>query len=328
MKNIVVIGGGTGVFTVLSGLKYSPLYKLCAIVSMADDGGSTGQLREEFGVLPAGDIRRALIALSGSDKKIMTELFNFRFENGKSLAGHSLGNLLLMALEKITGSFQKGLKEAVNILNVNGEVIPVTLENTRLYAELEDGKIIKGETNIDVPKHDGNLRIEKIFLKPQVGANPEALKAIKHADAIVLGPGDLFTSVLPNLAVEGIVDAIKSSRAKKIYIVNIMTKFGETNGYKVSDFINKVESYLGKNVLDYCIVNSQKPVGNVLKRYLLEHDRIVEFDKHNLKKTKVKVITGRFLRRGQFLRHDPEKLAKSITFILEGEAKDEPLLVA
>jgi len=328
MKNIVVIGGGTGVFTVLSGLKHNPLYKLSAVVSMADDGGSTGQLREEFGVLPAGDIRRALIALSGSDKKIMSELFNFRFENGKTLAGHSLGNLLLMALEKITGNFQKGLKEAVNILNVDGEVIPVTLESTRLYAELENGEVIKGESNIDVPKHDGNMRIVKIYLKPEVNPNSDAIRAIRLADAIVLGPGDLYTSVLPNLSVKGITEAIKASKAKKIYVVNIMTKFGETNGYKASDFLNAVEKYLGSNVLDYCIVNTQKPTGNVLKRYLLEHDKIVEYDRQSMKGKKVKIIEGRYLRRGQFLRHDPDKLAKTITSILDGEAKDVPLMVA
>lgn len=315
MKNVVVIGGGTGVFNVLSGLKEYP-YNLAAIVSMADDGGSTGVLREEFGILPPGDIRRVLVALSNTDNKILSQLFNFRFEEGKLLKGHSMGNLLLTALERITGSFDKALKQAVKILNVKGKVIPVTLQQTRLYAELENGKVIKGESNIDIPKHDGNLKIKRIFLKPEVAANPDAIRAINNADVIILGPGDLYTSVLPNLIVDKLFSHIRSSRAKKIYVVNIMTKFGETNNFKASDFVSVVDNCLGKGVLDYIVINIQKPVGNVLKRYLLERDQIVEFDKKNFD-NEIKIVTGRFLRRGQFLRHDPKKLATSLSQIID-----------
>ena len=208
MKKVVVIGGGTGVFTVLSGLKKYD-YALSAIVTMADDGGSTGVLREEFGMLPPGDVRRALVALSASDNKVMSELFNFRFEKESSLKGHSLGNLLLTALEKITGSFSDALKEAVNILNVKGEVIPVTLERTKLHAELENGAIIEGESNIDIPKHDPHLKIINEYLNPKAKANPDAVRAIKEADFVIIGPGDLFTSLIPNLLVDGIPEAIR-----------------------------------------------------------------------------------------------------------------------
>ena len=317
MKRVVIIGGGTGVFTVLSGLKYYP-YHLSAIVSMADDGGSTGVLREEFGILPPGDIRRVLVALSSSDNKIVSELFNYRFREGTLLKGHSLGNLLLTALERITGSFDQAVKEAVRILNVKGEVIPVTLTNTRLCAELENGKIIVGETNIDIPKHNGTLRIKRLFLKPPVAANDDAKRAIADADVLILGPGDLYTSILPNLLAEGMIVSIQKAPAKVIYVVNIMTKFGETSGFVASDFVQAMEGYLGKNVIDYSIVNIERPKGKVLERYKKERDEFVRFDKKFLQSNGMKVIGGRFLRRGQFLRHDARKLAKTLARVIEG----------
>ncbi len=312
MKKIVVIGGGTGVFTVLTGLKEYD-YELSAIVSMADDGGSTGVLREEFGTLPAGDIRRALIALSDSNEKVLSDLFNYRFGEATSLKGHSLGNLLLTALEKITGNFASAVDEAVRILNVKGNVIPVTLSNTKLYAELENGTVVEGESNIDIPKHDGNIKIKNVFLKPQVAANPKAVKAIEEADAVILGPGDVYTSVLPNIIIPGIAEAIKKTKAKVIYNVNIMTKFGETNDFKASDFIKKMEEYLGEGVIDYVTVNTQKPKGEIVERYKREH---VEFVEDDLGKDK-RVVEGDFLRRGMFLRHDPEKLAQGLSKIIK-----------
>jgi uncharacterized cofD-like protein len=316
MKNVVVIGGGTGVYTVLSGLKKYP-YHLCAIVSMSDNGGSTGTLREEFGMLPPGDIRRALVALSGTDNKILSELFNYRFENGGGLKGHSMGNLLLTALEKITGSFENAVKEAVRILNVKGDVVPVTLSPTSLCAELENGLVIEGETNIDIPKHDGSLRIKRIFLEPEVSANPEAVESIKKADFIVLGPGDLYTSILPNIIIKEIKKALTQTRGKIIYVVNVMNKYGETYKFKVSDFIDGMEVYLGKNVIDFCLVNTQIPQGRILERYHKAKDDFVQFDKTNIKDKQMKFITGKFLRKGQFLRHDPQKLADAISSIIK-----------
>lgn len=316
MKRVVVIGGGTGVFSVLTGLKEYP-YHLSAIVSMADDGGSTGALREEFGVLPPGDIRRALVALSSSDNKIVSELFNYRFAEESSLKGHSLGNLLLTALEKITGNFNNALKEAVKILNVKGEVIPVTLKKTKLCAKLENGKIIEGETNIDVPKHDGNLKIAEIFLDPEVVANKDALLAIKNADAIILGPGDLYTSIIPNLLVRGISQALKKTKGKVIYNMNIMTKFGETNNFAALDFVNEIEKYLGKGVVDVVVVNTEHLYGEILERYKEEKTDFVKYEKNMFGNKKINVLTGKFLRRGKFLRHNPQKLAKALASIIE-----------
>ncbi len=313
-KNVVVIGGGTGVFTALTGLRDYP-YNLSAIVNMADDGGSTGVLREEFGTLPAGDIRRALIALSDSNKKVLSELFNYRFEENSSLHGHSMGNLLLTALEKITGDFGSAVDEAVEILNVKGQVIPVTLTPTKLCANLTNGEVVEGETNIDIPKHDGTIKIKDVFLQPKVTANPKAIDAIINADVIVLGPGDVFTSILPNLMVEGIVDTIKNSKARLIYNVNIMTKFGETNGFKASDFVTKMEDYLGGDRINFVTVNIERPEGEIVERYKEEKVEFVENDMDG----DPRVVTGDFLRDGMFLRHDSGKLASALAGIIDKE---------
>lgn len=311
-KRIVVIGGGTGTYTVLSALKKSSVY-LSAIVSMADDGGSTGILREEFGILPTGDVRRALIALSKHPDELLAKLFNYRFREG-GLDGHNLGNLIITALERICGDFEKALVEASRLLAVeNGEVIPVTLSSVRLLAELENGSVIKGETNIDIPKHDGELAIKRVWLEPDARANHKALKAIKQADLIVIGPGDLYTSVLPNLLARGISEAIEQSKAKKIFICNLMTKYGETHGFVAKDFVSALENYLGEEVLDAVIFNNQKPPEAVLKRYRQERAFFVDpfFDKAaGLKKLKV-VKTG-LIRKGELIRHDHQKLAEAI----------------
>lgn len=313
MKKAVVIGGGTGVFTVLTGLRdYSDL-ELSAIVSMADDGGSTGLLREEFGTLPPGDIRRALIALSGSNKEVLSKLFNYRFDKESSLKGHTVGNILLTALEKITGSFPAAIAEAVDILNVKGKVIPVTLAQARLVAELEDGSKIYGETNIDIPKHDGKKKIKKLSLSSKAKANPDAINEIKQADSVILGPGDLYTSIIPNLLIDGISDAVKKTKGKVIYNINIMTKYGETNDFKASDFIETIEDYLGKNVIDFVTINVERPKGSIVERYKKEN---VGFVEDNLKDGNIKVIRGDFVRRGMFLRHDPKKLSEKLYKII------------
>jgi uncharacterized cofD-like protein len=310
-KKVVFVGGGTGGFTVLTGLRAYD-YDLSAIVNMADDGGSTGVLREEFGTLPAGDIRRALIALSDSNKKVLSELFNFRFEESSSLHGHSMGNLLLTALEKITGDFGSAVKEAGEVLNIDGKVIPVTLTPTTLHATLTDGNEIIGETNIDIPKHDGTITIKNVFLEPEVSVNPEALKALGEADFIILGPGDVYTSIIPNLIIHGVSDAIKNSKAKLIYNVNIMTKFGETNGFAASSFVSKMEEFVGEGRIDVITVNTQKPTGEIVERY---KDEKVEFVENDLGDDP-RVVTGDFLRDGKFLRHDSEKLANALSEII------------
>lgn len=310
-SKVVVIGGGTGVFTVLSGLKRYPL-ELSAVISMADDGGSTGILREEFGILPPGDVRRALVALSGGDDRLLADLFSYRFEEG-GLKGHSFGNIMLTALERITGSFESAVEEAGRILGAGGRVIPVTLSNVQLIAKLEDGSVIQGETNIDIPKHDPRLKISEVFLKPRALANERAIAAIKSADLVVIGPGDLYTSVVPNLLVSGIIEAIRRTKATKAYVVNIMTKFGETNGFIATDFVKVVEQYLGRGVLDYAIINTKRPTRERLGYYEKESAEFVEFGGLPKRPTP---IFGDFLRRRGFVRHDPERLAQTLVSLL------------
>ncbi len=312
-KKIVVIGGGTGVFTVLSGLrKY--FNNLTAIVTMADDGGSAGILREEFGILPPGDIRRALIALSDSDNKILSQLFSYRFEEGSGLSGHSFGNLMITALERVTGSFEKAIREAGKILSVQGRVLPVTLKKTTLVAELEDGTIVEGETNIDLPKHGGRARIKKVRLKPEVSLNPEAREVILEADAIIIGPGDLYTSLVPNLLVKGVKEALRKSRGKKIYFVNLMTKQGETAGFRASDFVRTIEQYLGKRILDYAVANKTRPVAMRFRPYAQEQSDFVEPDLENFRG--VTPVAAGLIRKQGFVRHDPEKLAKLVQMLI------------
>lgn len=294
-------------FTVLTALKKHPV-KLSAIVSMADDGGSTGVLREEFGILPPGDIRRAMVALSSHQQALLARLFSYRFEEG-GLKGYSFGNLILTALERTTGSFPEAIRCASELLAVEGNVIPVTFHNVRLYAKLEDGRVIRGETNIDIPKHDGALKIERVWLKPHAVINPEAKRVLGDADLIVIGPGDLFTSIIPNMLVRGLREALKTSLARKVYVCNLMTKFGETHGFCARDFITKIEKYLGKNVLHAVLVNNQKPKAQLLKLYQKEKAFFVEPDTSG--KT-ILTVARPLLRSGKFIRHDLDKLAEAL----------------
>ena len=307
-KKIVVIGGGTGVFTVLTGLRKYPT-ELTAVVTMADDGGSTGMLREDFGILPPGDVRRALIALSKTEDKILAQLFTYRFKEGAGLHGHSFGNLMLTALERIVGDFEGAIVAAGKILGVEGGVVPVTKTFTKLFAELENGQIIRGESNIDIPSHDGRLKIKRVWLEPRAALNSSAEKAILAADLVVLGPGDLYTSVLPNLLIEGMPEALKKTKAKKVYITNLMTKFGETNDFVASDFLKTIEIYLGNKVLDYVVANNQKPAPARLKPYVKEKASFVELDSNNFSK-KPLLVSAPLGRTKGFLRHDPERLAR------------------
>ncbi len=313
-KSIVVIGGGTGSFMVLSALRDYPV-NLSSIVSMADSGGSTGRLRDQYGVLPPGDVRRALVALSDTSQ-ILRDLFNYRFSTG-DLKEHSFGNIFLTALEKLTGNFADAVSVASKILNIKGEVLPVTLDNTTLYAQLATGVVIKGETNIDVPKHNPEIPIKDVWLDPSGKINPQAKRAILAADMIVVGPGDLFTSIIPNLLVEGMVAAIKKSKAKRVYICNLMTKFGETHGFKAQDFVDTINKYLGKGILDYAIFNNKKPSAGVLRRYLQENSHFVDITNLDTNNKQPKFILADLLDPGQFVRHNPrKKLAKLIISLL------------
>ncbi len=313
MQKIVVIGGGTGSYSLLRGLKrYTD--DLTAVVTMFDSGGSTGVLRDEFGILPPGDVRRCLLALCDEKKqnRILRDLFSYRFDKGSGLSGHSFGNLFLTALKDITGSDIEAIEAASTILNIKGKVLPVTLDKAQLCAELEDASIIRGETNIDIPKHDGSLKIKRVFLDQEASPYLEVLDAIKDADKIIIGPGDLFTSVIPNLLVEGIPLALSHTKAKKIFVCNLMTKHGETNGFKASDFVAQIQKYLQGARIDAVICNNDLGSPNVLERYAQEKAFPVEVDKDKIKAMGLTVVEESLIVEPDLIRHNPIKLASVI----------------
>lgn len=324
-KNIVVIGGGTGTFTSLTGLKKYP-FNLTAIVAMTDSGGSTGQLRDELGVLPPGDVIRCLVGLSTQDK-LMRDLMLYRFDNG-ALKGHRFGNLLLSALEKATGSFQSAVERASDILRTNGRVIPSTLDKVHLMAKVGK-RIIRGEEKIQTTKLNGSL--EHLWLEPVARANPKALTAIKEADAIIIGPGGFYSSIITNLLVRGIPEAIRKSKAKKIFVCNLMTKMEHTRDYSVADYTRDLEKYLG-GAVDAVVFNNKHPNPAILKRYAREGDTLTSWDKLP---EKHELIGGNFLsgkeppftkvgtpsKETSLVRHDPALLAKLIADMFGVEKK-------
>mgnify|MGYP001563703247 FL=1 len=286
-QRIVCIGGGTGTFVTLRGLKDYP-YHLSAIVTMADSGGSNKRIRDEFGLLPTSDIRQCFVALSDENGGVglLRKLFMYRFEKGNGISGMTFGNLFMAALSDILGSQAEAIAQTRKVLRIKGTVIPVSYTNTNLFAEYEDGHIVREEHLIDEPPHDGKLRITRVYLKPQAQANPEALEAIKRADMIVLGPGDLYTSLIPNLLVSDVAHTIKNSKAKKVYVLNLMTKWGQTYNFTASDHIAVLEKYVG-NTLDAVIVNSHALPASALALYAKQHELPVVDD---LKGTYFKVI--------------------------------------
>ena len=316
--HVACLGGGTGLFTLLLGLKTLTRISLTSIVSMSDDGGSTGQLRDMFGILPPGDIRRSLVALSTAPD-LLNELMQYRFKSGKGLAGHNLGNLLLTALNDLRGSMSLAVKSLGEILNIQGHVIPVTETVNTLMAELENGAVLSGEHRIDLFEgHDPSLKITRLWQEPLAQANPDALEAILNADFIILGPGDLFTSVIPNLIVDGIGDAIRASQSKKIYICNVMSEPGETTGFQVSDHVREIVKYLKKDVLDYVICPSTKFSESSLARYQKKMQvPVIEEDPGKIKElTGAKLIWADVASETELVRHDSLKLAAEIKKIV------------
>jgi len=310
---IVIFGGGTGIFNLLKGLRrYTS--NIVAIVTMMDSGGSSGRLRDEFGHLPPGDLRQTLVALSPDDRSSLTlrQLFNYRFSRGNGLEGHSFGNLFLTALADITGGTDKAILEAGRILGIIGKVYPVTLTNSNLIARLEDGSEIVGETNIDIRKEKVDVKIDYVYLDPKAYAYPEVLKEIETADVIVLGPGDLYTSIIPNLLVEGVVESINYSKAKKVYVCNLMTKHGESDGFKASDFVKETKTYLESGRIDYAVLNKGGFPEKLLNRYAKEKALPVEADVSEVKKQVKNVIVKDFATAGTLLRHDAGKTARII----------------
>jgi len=323
-KNIVVIGGGTGTFTVLSGLKKYPL-DISAIVSMADSGGSNKVIRDELGLLPTSDIRQCFVALakeSNQTEQLLRDLFMYRFDKGNGLKGMTFGNLFLVALSDILGSQNEAIEKTSQVLKIKGRVLPVTLSNSNLVAVYEDGSKVVGEHFIDEPEHDGKVKIEKLFLEPISKANPKAISAIMEADIIVIGPGDLYTSLIVNLLVKGIVPALQKTKGKIVYVMNLMTKYGQTAGFTAKDHISDLEKYLGKNQLDYVLVNSGKIPGKIATKYGKEENSIAVED--DLGEGSFKIVRGDFLNKKEvkkssadslkrsLIRHDSDKLAKAI----------------
>lgn len=312
-ERIVTIGGGTGSFTMLSELK-KVAERLRAIVAMTDSGGSSRRLMDEFGrPLPLGDLRQALVAMSRSSR-LWGDLFSYRFpaaENG-AIGGHSLGNLILHALQdQNDGDLLAALEDAEELLNTAGHVIPVTLEATTLCAELSDGTIVRGETTIDRPVDRPLLPIRRVFLDPPVRATSRARKALERADKVLIGPGDLYTSVIPCLLVDGICDAIRSCEGEIIYICNVMTKRGETDGFRASDFVREIHRYLGRRV-DTVIVNTGEYPPDVVARYAAEGAHPVEADLPALQRLVPRVLTGVFFSAERLIRHDAERVILAI----------------
>jgi uncharacterized cofD-like protein len=309
-KRVVVIGGGTGSYSALMGLKRHDA-DLTAIVSMADNGGSSGVLRDEFGHLPPGDVRRCLLALSAEPAAgTLRRLFEYRFERGSWLNGHSFGNVLITALTEITGAPDLAIQEAANILNVKGRVLPVTLDNERLCARLEDGTVINGETHIDRRTIGAEVGIAEVWLTPQAKAYPPTVDAILSADILVIGPGDLYTSVIPNLLVEGVAEAIGHSHGYVVYVCNLMTKRAETDGYKASDFVAKIQRYLGSpGHLDQVIVNQAEAPEELLAHYRHEGSSPVEADLEACMRLGPWVVAPPLAASGTLWRHSSEELA-------------------
>ena len=305
---IVVIGGGTGLSTLLRGLKvYSA--NITAIVTVADDGGSSGRLREEFGVLPPGDIRNCLAALADQEK-LLTELFQYRFQAGNGLVGHSFGNLFLTAMTEITGDLERATAASSQVLAIRGRVLPATLSDLRLWAELSDGRRIEGESHIT----EANGKIVKIGCTPaHPTALPAVIKAIEEADYIIIGPGSLYTSIIPNLLVPEIAEAIASRLVPRIYVCNIMTQPGETVGYTVSDHIRAIDQACGKKLFNAVLVHRKVPSAQSLINYAQENSHPVFLDREAVAKLGRRIVLTNVMDEDQYtnlVRHNPERLAR------------------
>ena len=317
---IVAVGGGTGLSMLLRGIK-NITNNVTAVVTVGDDGGSSGRLREEMGVLPPGDIRNCIAALA-DDEDFVTKLFQYRFRNGEGLEGHSFGNLFLTALCSITGDMVRAVKESSNVLSIRGRVLPSTLDDMKLVAEMEDGRIIHGESNI--PEAHG--KIKRLFTDPQnCHALADVISAIREAELIILGPGSLYTSVIPNLLIQEISHEIAKSNAKKIYVCNIMTQPGETDGYSVCDHVNAIMKHAGsKKVIDAVLVNDFMP-SNLAKKYEMAGSYPVKLDFENLKKLGVKLVTRKLIEDSKegLVRHSSNRVARAIYYWFRKEHKNE-----
>jgi uncharacterized cofD-like protein len=314
---IVALGGGTGLSTVLRGLKEfvstpkkestpRPISDLAAVVTVTDDGGSSGRLRREYRVLPPGDIRNCMVALS-KDEHLLGKLFQYRFPLGGGLAGHSFGNLFLTALTNVTGDFPEAVRVSSRVLAIRGRIYPSTAQNVTLEAELKDGQIVAGETNISRSRKP----IRRIRLVPRhVRAVPEVLEAIREADLILIGPGSLYTSIVPNLLIDKVVDAIMSSRATCVYIANLMTQPGETQKYSVADHVRAIYEHTRKHIFDFVVINSRAVPAALLRKYRAQGAEPVQHSLAELRRMGIRYVTGDFLHHNKVLRHDQARLTR------------------
>jgi len=322
-RRIVCLGGGTGTSVVLAGLKKYPV-NLSAVVSMVDSGGANRIIRDEFGLLPTSDLRQCFVALAednNDSEQSLRKLFTYRFHKGRGFKGMTFGNLFMVALTDIFGSQIEAIKKTSQILKIRGKILPATLTDSNLVAIYENGRKVIGEHLIDEPEHDGKLKIKKIYLQPKAKAYPEAVKTILSADLIVIGPGDLYTSLVADLLVKDIVKALRKTRAKIVFILNLMTKYGQTYGFTAKDHIRILEKYLGKNCLDFVLMNSKPILKVALRKYKKEHEfpviddlkdsyfKVIRADFLSEKETKK--VPGDILKRS-LVRHDLNKLAKLI----------------
>lgn len=304
---VAAIGGGTGMPNVLRGMKrYTS--NLSAVVTVADDGGSSGRLRKDYQILPPGDIRNCIVALA-DEEALLGRLFKYRFEKGDDLAGHNFGNIFLTALTHVVGDFPMAINESSKVLAIQGEVLPVTLDNIQLRAKLKDGREIHGESNI--PEAAGE--IDRVFIEP-AGCAPyqQAVDAIKKADAVIIGPGSLYTSIMPNMLVPGIKEALAGEKQLRMYICNIMTQPGETDNYSVSDHVKAIFDHAGGKIFDYVVANNVRPGEELLARYAQEGAYPVRVDKEQVHALGVKLVEGQLFDEGEFIRHSPQRLARII----------------
>lgn len=325
-QKIVVIGGGTGSFVVLAGLRNYPI-DLTAIVTVADSGGSTGRLRTEFGFLPIGDFRQCLAALASEDNNdYIRQLLLYRFSKGKGLSGHNLGNLILTALTDLTSSEPKALEIAARIFRLHGRILPITTTDIQLVATYKDGQVIIGEHNIDEPRHLGGKQIIDLTTKPEAQLYSEAEKVLKEANLIIIGPGDLYTSILPNLIIKNVKKTFASLKGKIIYVVNLMTRFSQTHNFTANDHINEIEKYLGRKV-DIVLINNRAVPKKILLLYEKEREFPVKDDiaknshfqtirKDYLALKPINKVKSDILKRS-YLRHDSYKLGKTIISLLD-----------
>ncbi|WP_106496702.1 gluconeogenesis factor YvcK family protein [Lentibacillus sp. Marseille-P4043] len=311
--NVVVIGGGTGMPVLLRGLKDLPI-NLTALVTVADDGGSTGRLRSEMAIPAPGDIRNVIAALSDAEPMLL-DLFQHRFANGNGLSGHSMGNLLLAAMTSLTGDFYTGIKEICRVLNVKGNIYPISNESMSLHAEMDDGSIVSGESSIPL----AHKKIKHVFLEPQpVKPLPNAVKAIEQADLVVISPGSLYTSIMPNLIIPQIDVALRKAKGNVVYVCNVMTQAGETTGYTASDHVRAIHDHIGESCVDSIVVHNEPISETVREIYAEENADPVVYDTDQLLAMNLQIIEGDIIDHSQAtLRHDTNKIAALLYSIID-----------